>query len=115
MDVALKTHVYLLNRVPSKAVPKTSFELWTRKKPSLGHLQVWGCQAEVRIYNPHERKLDYCTINGYFIGYPKKSKGYRFYLPNHSLRIVKTSNARFLKNGEVSESVSKQVVDIKRN
>ena len=26
---ALKTVVYLLNRVPSKAVPKTPFELWT--------------------------------------------------------------------------------------
>ena len=32
---ALKTVVYLLNRVPSKAVQKTTFELWTRRKPSL--------------------------------------------------------------------------------
>lgn len=28
---ALKTAMYLLNRVPSKAVPKTPFELWTGK------------------------------------------------------------------------------------
>ena len=26
---ALKTSMYLLNRVPTKAVPKTPFELWT--------------------------------------------------------------------------------------
>ena len=26
---ALKTAMYILNRVPSKAVPKTPFELWT--------------------------------------------------------------------------------------
>ena len=26
---ALKTAIYLLNRVPSKTVPKTPFELWT--------------------------------------------------------------------------------------
>ena len=52
---ALKTAVYLLNRVPSKAILKTPFELWTGRKPSLRHLHVWGCPVEVRIYNPHER------------------------------------------------------------
>ena len=34
---ALKTAVYILNRVPSKAVNKTSYELWTGKKPSIRH------------------------------------------------------------------------------
>ena len=49
---ALRTAVYLLNRVPSKAVPKTPLELWTCRKPSIRHLHVWGCPAEVRVYNP---------------------------------------------------------------
>ena len=35
---ALRTAVYILNRVPSKAVPKTPFELWKGWKPSLKHL-----------------------------------------------------------------------------
>ncbi|XP_075092034.1 uncharacterized protein LOC142172152 [Nicotiana tabacum] len=61
-------------RVPSKAVPKTPFELWTGRKPSLRHLHVWGCPAEARVYNPQEKKLDSRTISGYFIGYPEKSK-----------------------------------------
>ncbi|RVW98877.1 Retrovirus-related Pol polyprotein from transposon TNT 1-94 [Vitis vinifera] len=99
---ALKTAMYILNRVPSKAVPKTPFELWTGRKPSLRHIHIWGCPAEARIYNPHEKKLDSRTISGYFIGYPDKSKGYRFYCPNHSVRIVETGNARFLENGEIS-------------
>jgi len=64
---ALKTAMYLLNRVPSKAVQKTPFELWTGRKPSLRHLHVWGCQVEIRVYNPHEKKLDARTISGYFI------------------------------------------------
>ncbi len=51
---------------------------------------------EVIIYNPHEKVLDSQMISGYFIGHPKKSKRYRFYVPNHSPRIVKTGNARFL-------------------
>jgi hypothetical protein len=75
---ALKTAIYLLNRVPSKAIPKTPFELWTGRKPSLRHLHVWICPAETRIYNPHEKKLDLKTISGYFIGYLEKPKGYRF-------------------------------------
>ncbi|RVW35834.1 Retrovirus-related Pol polyprotein from transposon TNT 1-94 [Vitis vinifera] len=72
---ALKTAMYILNRVPSKAVPKTPFELWTGRKPSLRHIHIWGCPAEARIYNPHEKKLDSRTVSGYFIGYPDKSKG----------------------------------------
>ena len=90
---ALKTVVYLLNRVPSRSVPKTPFQLWTGRKPSLRHLHAWGCLAEVRLYNPHEKKLDFRTISGYFIGYPEKYKGYSFYCPDHSTRIVETSNS----------------------
>ena len=41
--VALKTAMYLLNRVPSKAVPKTPFELWMNRTPSIRHLHVWDC------------------------------------------------------------------------
>ena len=32
---ALKTVVYILNRVPTKAVPKTPIEIWKGWKPSL--------------------------------------------------------------------------------
>jgi len=56
------------------------------------------------VYNPQERKLDARTINGYFIGYPEKSKGYMLYCPNHSMRIIETGNARFNENGEISGS-----------
>ena len=99
---ALKTAMYLQNRVPSKAVQKTPFELWTGRKPSLRHLHVWGCPAEIRYYNPHEKKLDAKTISGYFISYPEKSKGFRFYCPNHITRIIESGNARFIENDEVS-------------
>ena len=37
---ALKTVMYILNRVPSKVVPKTPFELWTGRKPSLRHIHI---------------------------------------------------------------------------
>ena len=49
---ALKTIAYILNRVPTKAVSKTPFELFKGWKPSLRHMLVWGCLFEIRIYNP---------------------------------------------------------------
>ena len=41
MDV-LKTVIHILNRVPSKSVSKTPYELWTGRVPSLIHLRVGG-------------------------------------------------------------------------
>ena len=35
-------------------------------------MRVWGCPSEVRIYNPHEKKLDPRTLSGFFIGYSKR-------------------------------------------
>ena len=101
---ALKTIMYILNRVPIKAVPKTPFELWKGWKPSLRHMCIWGCPFEVRIYNPQEKKLDPRTISGYFIGYDESSKGYKFYCPSHSTRIVESRNAMFFENDLISGS-----------
>lgn len=94
---ALKTAVYILNRVPTKAVPKTPFELFKGWKPSLRHVHVWECPYEVRIYNPQEKKLDPRTISGYFVGYTEKSKGYRFYCPSHTTRLWNREMRSFLK------------------
>ncbi|GJU90579.1 zinc finger, CCHC-type containing protein, partial [Tanacetum coccineum] len=39
------TVCYLLNRVSNKRNMITSYELWTKKKPNLSYLRVWGCRA----------------------------------------------------------------------
>jgi hypothetical protein len=36
----LKTAIHILNRVPSKSVSKTSYELWTEHKLSLNYIHV---------------------------------------------------------------------------
>jgi transposase InsO family protein len=99
---ALKTDVYVLNRVSSKAVPKTPFELWNGWKSSLNHLHIWGCPAEVRIYNPNIKKLDPRITSGHFIGYAVNSKGFRLYCPSNNTRIVESMNARLLEDLEHS-------------
>ena len=37
---ALETATFILNRVPTKAVEKTPYEIWTRKTPSLSFLKI---------------------------------------------------------------------------
>ena len=74
---ALKTAIHILNRVPSKSVPKTPYKLWTRRVPSLQHFRVCGCPAEAKMFNPNIAKLDPKTVSRHFIGYPDRSKGFR--------------------------------------
>ena len=37
---ALETAAFILNRVPSKAVEKAPYKMWTRKTPSLTFLKI---------------------------------------------------------------------------
>ena len=41
--------MYISDRIPSKYVSKTSFELWVRGKSSLKHFRVGGCPVEVKF------------------------------------------------------------------
>jgi hypothetical protein len=73
---ALKTVVHILNRIPSKSVPRTPCELWVGRKPSLRHLHVWGYRAEAKVFDPNIGKLDPNTVSCHFIGYLDRLKGY---------------------------------------
>ena len=96
--------MYIINRVPTKVVQKMPFELFKGWKPSLQHIHVWGCPFEVRIYNPQEKKLDPRTLSGHFIVYAEKFKGYRFYCPSNTTRIMELRNAKFLENDLIGGS-----------
>ncbi|KAL6335669.1 hypothetical protein AAG906_032854 [Vitis piasezkii] len=89
--MTIKTATYILNRVPSKFVPKTPFELWTGRKPSLNHF----------------KKTDLRTTRCYFIGYPSHSKGYKFYCSTHGTRVVESQVAKFLEL-DVADSIPSQ-------
>ena len=74
---ALEIVVYILNKVPSKLVEVTPYEIWTNKKPHISHMKVWGCPAYVKrtILDKIEVNSDKCL----FVGYPKETIGYHFY------------------------------------
>ena len=75
---ALEIPQYNLNLVSSKAVSTTLKELWTKRKPSLGHVQI--C-SPAHVVKRDPSKLEAMSNVCLFIGYPKGTKGYLFYEP----------------------------------
>ena len=73
---ALEIAAFILNRVPSKSIDKTLYEIWTGKTPSLSFLKIWDCEAFVKRLQSDKLapKSDKCI----FVGYPKKTLGYYF-------------------------------------
>jgi hypothetical protein len=45
---ALETAMFTLNRVPTKSIERTPYEIWTGKHLRLSFLKVWGCEACVK-------------------------------------------------------------------
>ena len=90
---ALETAAYILNQVPSKAVPGTPYDRWSGRKSVLNHFRIWGCPAHVLVQKTS--KLASRSKLCLFVGYPKRTKGYVFYSPSDNKTFVST-NAKFL-------------------
>ena len=106
---ALETAAFTLNRAPSKSVETTPYELWFGKKPKLSFLKVWGCDAYVKKLQPEklEPKAEKCV----FIGYPKETIGYTFYLRSEGKTFV-AKNGSFLEKEFLSKEVSGRKVEL---
>jgi transposase InsO family protein len=77
---AVGTTCYLVNRSPSSTLDdKTPHEVWTRKKPSLEHLRVFGCDAYVHVPKENRSKMDKKDEKCIFIGYKDGVKGYKLW------------------------------------
>ena len=84
---ALETAAFMLNRVPSKSVEKTPYELWFGRVPPLSFLKIWGCEAFVRK-DRTSGKLDSRSDKYFFVGYPKETMGYYFFHRGENKVIV---------------------------
>ena len=79
--------IYVLNRVLSKTIPTTPYGIWHDKKPSLSHLRIWDCPAHIK--RQQVDKLEFRSFIARFIGYPKESLGYYFYiLEDHNVIVI---------------------------
>ena len=108
-DHALETSCHILNRVPTKLVAKTPYEIRIGRRPILFYLRIWGCPAYVKYLQtnklgPH---FDKC----YFIGYPKETKGYYFYLIEEQKMFV-SNKAFFLEKEFFSEGTDATKVEL---
>ena len=107
---ALETAAFILNRVPSKSVKRTPYELWNGKRPSLSFLKIWGCDAYVKrqVTDKLAAKSDKCL----FVGYPKETKGYYFYNQSEN-KVFVARNGHFLEREFVSKGISGSTIQLK--
>jgi hypothetical protein len=106
-DYALETAAFTLDRAPSKSVETTPYELWFGKKPKLSFLNVWGCDA----YGFSRKKLEPKADKYIFIGYPKVTVGYTFYLRSEGKVFVAKSGS-FLEKEFLSKELSGRKIEL---
>ena len=92
---------YILNRVPSKSISTLPCKIWHGRAPSFKHVKIWRCPAFIKKLKSD--KLDAKSIKGRFVGYPKDSLGYCFYLPAEQIVVISRDviflEKEFLKEG----------------
>jgi len=98
---AIKTAVYIKNRVTSRALPvgKTPFELWTGNKPNVSHMRVFGSTCWVVLHKSHiDGKFGDTAAKGVFLGSPDGSKAYKVILDDG--KVVKARSVVFAETNE---------------
>ena len=104
---ALETAAFTINRVPSKSVVKTPYEMCTGKSPSLSFLKIWAC--EVYVKRLQSDKLTPKSDKCFFVGYPKETLGYYFYNRSEG-KVFVARNGIFLEKEFLKREKSGQKV-----
>ncbi|KAJ9536248.1 hypothetical protein OSB04_un000581 [Centaurea solstitialis] len=94
---ALLTACYIHNRITSRVIPTSPYELWKGRKPDLSYFRVWGCIAYYRTPDPKRSKLGARAIKSIFVGYAINSNGYRL-LDKETGVIVESRDVDFLED-----------------
>jgi hypothetical protein len=76
--------VYVQNRLSHSALGlKTPKEMFTRKKPKVSDLKIFGCPVFIHIPKEKRNKLDPSGKKGIFVGYCEVSKAFKIYISGH--------------------------------
>ena len=94
---ALLTACHVHNRVPSKKIKVSPYELWNGRKPNLDYIKVWGYLAFYRVVGPKRTKLGLRTMKSVFVGYAKNSKAYRL-LDLSFITVVESRDVEFIED-----------------
>lgn len=82
---ATATAVYTLNRTGQShsGGSQTPFELWTGRKPNLGHMRVFGSDAYAYVPKLKTTKFEARAKKLILVGYDSESTNYRLYNPEN--------------------------------
>ena len=110
---ALLTAIFILNRVLTKSITTTPYELWIDRKPNLSVLKPWGCAAYVHDSSHKYGKLGTRGKKSIFSRYSDVSKGYVFISQQETGSVIEfeSRDVTFLENefpkrGEISQDLS---------
>lgn len=87
MQEKINTVVHVLNRTGTSSERASQlfgfpFKLWTKRKPDLHDLRVFGEKVYTHIPKEKRRKWDSKAKRGYLIGYGDGVKGYKIWYPD---------------------------------
>lgn len=80
---AIRHYVYIFNRLPTRALTGvTPYEVWTKRKPYVGHVLIFGCVAQMKVPSTHLKKLDDRSKCVVYLGKDPGTKAHRLVDPN---------------------------------
>nr|GEV86464.1 putative RNA-directed DNA polymerase [Tanacetum cinerariifolium] len=80
---------YVLNRCPNAALKDiTPEEAWSGNRPSISHMRVFGCLANVHIPKQQRKKLNDRSVESVFLGFSDEFKAYKLLNPKTNKIIV---------------------------
>uniref|UniRef100_A0A5S6QPH6 Integrase catalytic domain-containing protein n=1 Tax=Trichuris muris TaxID=70415 RepID=A0A5S6QPH6_TRIMR len=93
------TAAYIRNRVTSRHNElKTPFEQWFKRKPSIRHLRVCGCEVIVHVPKPKRNsKLTPRARSGVLVGYAINGKGWRIWMED-TQEVIESRDCVFKEN-----------------
>jgi hypothetical protein len=95
---AVVNAAYTRNRCPSRTLPSiTPEEAWSRRKPCISHMHVFGCITYAMVPDEKRGKLDAKGTKCLFLGYCEGIKAYRL-MCVQSKKIIKCRDVEFMED-----------------
>ena len=90
---------YVRNHMPYRPTKLTPMESWSKEKPSIAHLRVWGCLCYTHIPRKSDEynKLDVVSKECIFLGYEPTYRQY-LVLDMMTMKTRRTSHVEFFES-----------------
>jgi hypothetical protein len=105
---ATQTIIYTLNSIETCTQKgKTSFKTWTKEKPFVIHMKVFGCDGYVHVLKELWKKLNGKSVKGVFMAYNPTNKAYCLWLSDNKKKIDEHRDITFNEEEMSSQNPNK--------